>query len=956
VTPHQLIDRLRAVWHAETGPAGRRAAWALLAGAIVGASWIGRAGTDHARAAAAAVLVLGLVPLLARWMVLRRRARDARAVMDTTVMRTQPALAQAALRAMRLNDTTRSDERRGSAELAQLHLARLLGRAALDPIAGVANRRAWLWTALGLVLAATALAVVLLDPFRLLEGYDVMAARDGRAPVKMRWVELPDVYAEPPSYLGQRRRPLRPYFPTAVPNGTDVTVRASALHQDRELVLSDGKREVPFLDDGAGSLVAHWTVMGDARLSVSARFGDVLIEEPRSLELHAIADQVPFVRLDGAPRTLRLLEHDRIPIHYEVRDDHGLREVALVLRAGDREERRVLSKPQSGGRVDRGGMVLHADDPFLERSYLPIEITVQARDNDPIEGPKWGRSESIVVIPPAIGEREALRYAALSGARDALVDLLAERVVEAPRDAARAEHRKAEGERQRRAVDDVRRAMDGAWGGLRMPGSVMALLGGQLERLDKALEGERRGALAGAHDKLVTRTESVVLAVDSSLRALGGIDTRRSARKLSEVATEAAESIGRSSEPEERANAERSLDAALLVLDEGGAQLLGLGQLGLDLGEIVANGLRRIHRAWDAGDRYHARLAAEDLAARLRNPDPSFGSAGGGHGGHGGVESGGQQSPAEGEPSEAAKEAAEVMRALEQLRQEHAAEMGAVDQALEQAMSPEERDALKDKLREQAKRVREAVRELPQAGARPDSARSAAASGRASAEAMAGALERGDLNEAIERGKEAVDALERAEKRGDSAPAQSSERRAGDQAGDAGDKLKRELGDAQQAQGEKQKAASEAARGELQRIGGQEGQLSRRARELAQRSGQSEAPLPESMLRKLEQAAESMERASQQLKSGDGHRGRRTQRDAQRLLEMAQPDSDPSGARQSDAPPGDGKQMAKDAEVPGEGRDARADDFRRRVTEGLKGKAPPHLREALRRYTEGLLR
>ena len=44
----------------------------------------------------------------------------------------------------------------------------------------------------------------------------------------------------------------------------------------------------------------------------------------------------------------------------------------------------------------------------------------------------------------------------------------------------------------------------------------------------------------------------------------------------------------------------------------------------------------------------------EDLAARLARPDPSFGAAGGSGGGGGGqhgVESGGGQSPSEGESS-----------------------------------------------------------------------------------------------------------------------------------------------------------------------------------------------------------------------------------------------------------------------------------------------------------------
>ena len=44
------------------------------------------------------------------------------------------------------------------------------------------------------------------------------------------------------------------------------------------------------------------------------------------------------------------------------------------------------------------------------------------------------------------------------------------------------------------------------------------------------------------------------------------------------------------------------------------------------------------------------------------------------------------------------------------------------------------------------------------------------------------------------------------------------------------------------------------------------------------------------------------------------------------------------------------------AEAPEESRDERADAFRKRVTDGLGKDAPPHLKEALKKYTEGLLR
>jgi hypothetical protein len=48
--------------------------------------------------------------------------------------------------------------------------------------------------------------------------------------------------------------------------------------------------------------------------------------------------------------------------------------------------------------------------------------------------------------------------------------------------------------------------------------------------------------------------------------------------------------------------------------------------------------------------------------------------------------------------------------------------------------------------------------------------------------------------------------------------------------------------------------------------------------------------------------------------------------------------------------------MAQDTDVPDQSETPEADQFRKRVTDGLRGDVPPHLRDAMRRYAEGLLR
>lgn len=939
------IERIAALYREETHPAARRLCFAVFFAGILVAALLGRAGEVWSRPAAAFVLILGVVPFLVLTSIVRRR-RHPRAVMEATVMHTEPELARRALRAMQLAAQTEDEPDRGSSELAQLHFKRTLGKVSLARVAERAARRAWSITGVGVVAAGLAFGMVIIDPFRVVEGVDVLAARDGVAPMPVRWVEITRIDAEPPSYLQLPRGRVRPYLPTVLHVGTTVTIHAAPLRDGRQLVLTDGAREIPFAEDGEGTLVAKWEVEGDSEVKVAARFGGVIVPEPRGLSIHGEVDHAPFVALAGAPATLPLLDQPQIPIHWEAQDDHGLREVALVMRAGDEEIRRTLSKPKSG-LVDRGGIDLSSGDAFLRDSYLPVEVTVEALDNDSVNGPKWGRSAPLVLMPPQIGEREALRYAALKAARDALTDELARRM---ELDELVASTEQVAQKRIRTTFEGV---FDGDWGGLRLSGRIAALAKGQLERLDgaadEAIAGRDLAALVGA-------TEGALLAVDSGLTALGTNDTRASSRKLADVATETAAAIALGVDPSQRERSQRLVKAYLTVLDNGGGFLVQLGRLGRDLGELVDNGVRRIERPLTAGDRYHARLAAEDLAARLRNPTPSFGSAGGGGHGHGGgVESGGTPQPGQGEASEAAEQAAGLEQALEELRQEHEQQMREVEKSLRDALPAEQREAMNQKMRELAQKVRDAVDELPQQASDPGSARASAARARAQAESMAGALERGDVSQAIEQGEGALKNMEQAQQRGRKAPSGSSEREVGDQAGEAKKDLEDLVEQGSKAQQEMQNAASEGASGPLQEASEGEAALAERARKLQRQSQQGQAPLPQAMLDRLGEAARAMERAAKKLGQRQGAEGQKAQREAQRMLEMAQPESDTEGPQ--DSPEGaDGRDFARDANVPPEARDKRAEDFRQRVTDGLGREAPPHLKEALRRYTEGLLR
>jgi hypothetical protein len=114
-----------------------------------------------------------------------------------------------------------------------------------------------------------------------------------------------------------------------------------------------------------------------------------------------------------------------------------------------------------------------------------------------------------------------------------------------------------------------------------------------------------------------------------------------------------------------------------------------------------------------------------------------------------------------------------------------------------------------------------------------------------------------------------------------------------------------------------------------------------------------------------------MREASRELSEGRGERGLSLQREAQRLIEQASPGRPSDGERDDGSdqrarqrarkPEGhksgeDGDDIAQGGDVPGPDDKARAEDFRRRVLDGLGKEKSERLSPAVRRYAEGLLR
>ena len=423
---HKLADG----WAAALRPSRRRVTIALVALVWVGALLLARQGTPRARLGAGGAAVVSVMAAAAWGLVSRRRARSPVRLLRGQGRRVDAVRVDRALRALAFvgpDGEVRADG--VSLDLARLHVGRALAELPSGPILASGARLAARASAASAVVGVCALGLVVTRPWSVLEGGDVLLARGGVAPVAMTWLDHVELTARPPEYLHQAEIHEIAMTALALPFGTSISVRGEPQHAGRSLLLSDGISEVPFVEDGAGAVVARWPLEQSGTVRVVARFGDVVIPQSDVLELTSVPDEAPVVRLEGAPRQVRLVDEvDDIPIKYEASDDHGLREVHLVLRCGAREERRVLARLDGETRTDAGGQILKLRDPFLRKNHAPVEVTVEAKDNDPLSGPKWGASEAITIVPPDVGEPEARRLDALRRLRDAMVDTLAWRI------------------------------------------------------------------------------------------------------------------------------------------------------------------------------------------------------------------------------------------------------------------------------------------------------------------------------------------------------------------------------------------------------------------------------------------------------------------------------------------------------------------------------------------------
>lgn len=940
--PAEKVDECRKIYGARQSTARRLALACCFVLIVVVGALVGRIGTDVVRIATG-LSMLSMVAVMV-WVTLRRSQqwRDDHFAVGRVFGAVDQALAPKVQRAYALYRRSIDLPDDGtSQELALAYAEQMLDGVALSKIAAAGQRHRRRILQVASFLALVCAALFLLQGLAVLEGLSVLAARRGIGSFPIAYVETISVSAELPSYMaGSNNKRFMSASLGAVPLGSELEVRVVPLVSDRKLLLTDGLKEVPFVSDGKGAQVARWTAEEASDLRVGVRFGQVVVYDTVKTHLSPQNDLPPSVFLQGAGEEHALDELSSLPLVYRALDDHGISQVDLVLRSGQRVERTELSQLSGQEQSYQGAYTLTPDHDLIRKAFLPVRVSIEARDGNTATGPGWGKSRAILLIPRPLGDESADRHIALRQFRAAVsgflaADIQAGRMSAEPARTFRIEaHKELTGALEALAT---RLSESG-----KVPQRSLAFVGAQLEALGRS--GQERAS-----------PESVLLAIDALISDIAHREAIELSRDLGSAVEEIAVQAREVHFNAEDVNLE-GLHDLLEGAKLGAGRLREVGQLGLDIGLVAQADLARVERSLKRKEYDLAEGAALHLAERLKRATPSFSSSGGAGVESGLPESGSPGSEGGGKPdgpaSEASAQFAEMSSEIDQLAQEAAGELGRLEKMLDAAREAAAADfQISPSLDAAIEKFEKSLDHLPERSSGALGPMAEAASAREQGEATLDALRAGDLAEAVERGLDTGAALKRAQDALDSGPSWLSP----EQLNETQKSLQELMGQLKSAEEELARRGQARTDSSLGERGEKQKAFAERAEALAQKGTNPEAPLGEEGIASLKKAAELLRKAAQMMDSGQAESGARYAEEAQKQLEQALPANSEQGSEEGEPSEGEssgqGKESSKGS-VPEEEKD-RAGEFRRRVEEGL-GRHGGALAPAIRRYAEDL--
>ena len=306
------------------------------------------------------------------------------------------------------------------------------------------------------------------------------------------------------------------------------------------LVLEDG-REVPLKVTGD-------RVRGGMVLFRSQRYR-IRIEDPFGFEnlpipyeMHAVPDGFPVVELIEPAEDLEVNGDERLALEYRADDDYGVREIVLVARTGDREERLPVWRREPA-RTVRDRFVWDLDAMRLDAGDV-VTYHLEILDNDTISGPKLGRSRPFRLRLEDLEVEHRQVTEMIRELSDNMVDLLADHLESAPAEAPPAAAEPPPGQRLAEGLDRMTERVDEVMARARNDRMSDFATWSDLETLKRNLEyartelldDVRRASNAAererAHDEMATDLERMSMLSEDMSRRLAGQDVESDARDM----------------------------------------------------------------------------------------------------------------------------------------------------------------------------------------------------------------------------------------------------------------------------------------------------------------------------------------------------------------------------------------------------------------------------------------
>ncbi len=260
-----------------------------------------------------------------------------------------------------------------------------------------------------------------------------------------------------PEYLRRDERRLNGISGGLVaPLGTTVVIEGKSLVPgvNKGVVNLPEKGQSPLSVDMAGMIHGRFVVGSAGTFSIALGTKSLLVEGPeRHIEVEA--DAAPSIRLLRPVGPVEVAEDGEIVLEFEAEDDHGLRHIDLVLRAGSALELRktIVRLADRVRRVKTQYRWTPESVRFGDETDVQLELEVY--DDDSILGPKPGRSESLDVrILTPLSRHKNVSHDQ-GEALDALIDLLAHRLQNPPLSSRRADEARDRFVLLRQETEDV---------------------------------------------------------------------------------------------------------------------------------------------------------------------------------------------------------------------------------------------------------------------------------------------------------------------------------------------------------------------------------------------------------------------------------------------------------------------------------------------------------------------